>query len=444
MTVALTAESLIERLSTKDRILLVNPPVEESRYSWIRWNQPLDLLKIGSFLRVEIGCEVEFFDFMKPDPSGSVSARRLRGVRQYRSVRTERFPMWHFGQPYNALRDWVSDRRGTGDWKEPTEVWITSLCSYWFESVAQACRSTRQAFPDARIVLLGQYPTLMREHAMTRSGADIVVSNGLPLRKYPAAIDLYGAKPPAFLALQEASGCLPDEIEAGLKSGIVNFCFFTDRVCSDGGETLEHAATLAEKLNKRIRLHVICGLHPRDITTGVAATLAQPQFDEIHFEEETAPAGLDLEAYRRARAYLLEAGRGIPGRALSGFVWIGRPEEELKVVLSRAFETVELVGSVILKPYTPTPKSAEHCRHADYLNSIPHQDWSPHFFPFADLNGIDRSDYHDLYRVAAFLNEKVRGRAFDFLDGTLGARLLRESLRREVWKLEKSTVRNSD
>ena len=139
---------------------------------------------------------------------------------------------------------------------------------------------------------------------------------------------------------------------------------------------------LAERLNKRIRLHVICGLHPRDITAGVAATLARPQFEEIHFEEETTPSGLELEAYRRARRYLLEAGCRIPGRALSGFVWIGRPGEGLKVVLSRAFGTVELLGSVILKPYTPTPDSAEHRRYADYLNSIPHQDWSPHFFPF--------------------------------------------------------------
>jgi hypothetical protein len=129
---------------------------------------------------------------------------------------------------------------------------------------------------------------------------------------------------------------------------------------------------------------------------------------------------------------------------LSGFVWIGRPGDDLKVLLSRAFAAVELMGSIILKPYTPTPNGAEHRLYAEYLGSIPHQDWSPHLFPFADLNGISRSDYHDLYRVAAFLNEKVRGRAFDFLDGTLGARLLRDSLRREVWKLEKSTIRNSN
>src|SRR5579884_1158062 len=114
MATELTAESLVAGLSASDRVLLVNPPVEETRYSWIRWNQPLDLLKIASFLRKEIGCQVEVFDFMKPDRSGRVPAQKLRGVRQYRVVASERFPMFHFGQPYGAFRDWISAKRGTG------------------------------------------------------------------------------------------------------------------------------------------------------------------------------------------------------------------------------------------------------------------------------------------------------------------------------------------
>ena len=79
-----------------------------------------------------------------------------------------------------------------------------------------------------------------------------------------------------------------------------------------------------------------------------------------------------------------------------------------------------------------------------YLASIPHREWSPHFFPFAGLNGIAHSEYHDLYRLSAFLNEKIRDGSFDFLKGTLGARMLRESLRREVWKLEPSPLRLVD
>ena len=46
-----------------------------------------------------------------------------------------------------------------------------------------------------------------------------------------------------------------------------------------------------------------------------------------------------------------------------------------------------------------------------------------------------------LYRMAAFLNERVHNKAFDFLNGTLGARMLRKSLQREVWKLEPNSLR---
>jgi hypothetical protein len=40
--------------------------------------------------------------------------------------------------------------------------------------------------------------------------------------------------------------------------------------------------------------------------------------------------------------------------------------------------------------------------------------------------------------MAAFLNDRVHGEAFDFLKGTMGLELLKESLRREVWKLAPS------
>lgn len=97
---------------------------------------------------------------------------------------------------------------------------------------------------------------------------------------------------------------------------------------------------------------------------------------------------------------------------------------------------LELLGGFIFKPFSPTPGSAEHQRYADYLRAIPHQDWSPHVFPFSELNDISRVEYNDLYRMAAFLNDRVRSEAFDFLKGTTGLEFLKESLRREVWKLE--------
>ena len=133
----------------------------------------------------------------------------------------------------------------------------------------------------------------------------------------------------------------------------------------------------------------------------------------------------------------------MPNRLLSGFVWMGRPGDQLEQLILRSFEVLDSLGGLIFKPFTPTPGSPEHKQHEKYLATIPHREWSPHFFPFAELNGITRGEYHDLYRMAAFLNEKVRSQAFDFLK-VPWAQLLRESLRREVWKLEPSPLRIID
>jgi hypothetical protein len=52
MAKTITAKKLLAKHVTRgDRVLLVNPPVEETRYSWLRWNQPLDLLTLGAHLK---------------------------------------------------------------------------------------------------------------------------------------------------------------------------------------------------------------------------------------------------------------------------------------------------------------------------------------------------------------------------------------------------------
>ncbi len=111
MAKTVTARTLLSKhVRSKDRVLLVNPPVEETRYSWLRWNQPLDLLKLASLLRSEVGCEVELLDFMKPDRQGHVAEEWLPRDRRYHTVKGHRYPMRRFGKPYRFLEDWLSRR----------------------------------------------------------------------------------------------------------------------------------------------------------------------------------------------------------------------------------------------------------------------------------------------------------------------------------------------
>ncbi len=431
---------LAKHVGRADRVLLVNPPVEETRYSWLRWNQPLDLLKLGTFLRSEVGCAVELFDFMKPDRDGRVLEQRLTGARQYSTVGDERYPMRRYGRPEKEFRDWLVGKQQLCHRNEALQVWITSLCSYWFDGVAQTCRLVKQTLQDVEVVLIGQYPRLMPRHAAENCAADLVVTKTFHLEDEPTSLDLYGDARSPFLALRLATGAAVSEVKAAVPKDVLDFAFFEDNVCRDEGGPLVEIFKQTEVLHKHLRYHIICGLSPRDLTPEIACTLANKKFAEIHFEQADAGDDLDLDAYRRARAHLVSAGLRIPNERVSGFVWIGRPGDRLEQIILRSFQVLECLGSLILKPFTPMPGGDEHRTHADYLSRIPHHEWSPHFFPFSELNGITREEYHDLYRMAAFLNEKVRSRSFDFLNGTWGAELLRNSLRKEAWKLEPSPL----
>lgn len=441
MPEVITARTLLNRcVSPSDCILLVNPPVEETRYAWLRWNQPLDLLKVGAYLQRHVGCDVALLDFMKPDPRGKVVQQRLPGARQDRIVGDERYPMRRYGLPYSEFTKWVVDRQRVADTKLPTQVWITSLCSYWFQSVAQICREARQALPDAQIVLIGSYAHFMPNHAAETCPVDFIVTETFDVTGIPAALGLYHKILPPFSALRLEPKTAVAEIKAAIEKEIHDFAFFEEDICIDDGAPLIEIVQTTEQLHPYMRFHVICGLDPRKVTPKLAKTLAKKSFANLHLEEASDGEQLAVDAYRRAIAYLREAGAKIPARPVSGFVWIGRPEENLDTIIARSFKVLALLGSFIFKPFSPVPGSAEHQRYANYLETISHQDWSPHVFPFAELNNISRAEYNDLYRMAAFLNDRVRGEAFDFLKGTMGAELLKESLRREVWNLEPSPL----
>jgi hypothetical protein len=376
---------------------------------------------------------------MKPDEGGKVPEDWLPRDRRYYTVKSERYPMRRFGMPYGELTKQLAVMRQ--ERKQPTQIWISSLCTFWYESVAEVCRIVRQTLPDTQIVLLGQYPRLMPKHAAEACAADFVVSKPPDLSDEPGAFDLYGDEQPPFVALQLNPGVAVAEVEGAVERGVQHFTFFEEDVCQDDGEPLLEVFTKTKGLHKHLRFHFICGLDPAKVTPTVAGVLADKQVAEAHFEEAQADEHLDVQAYKKARAYLREAGMVEADNRLSGFVWLGRPGDQLDQIILRSFEVLSHLEGLILKPYSPTPESREHQENEKYLAAIPHREWSPHFFPFAELNGITRGEYHDLYRMAAFLNEKIRDGSFDFLKGTLGAQMLRESLRREVWKLEASPLR---
>ena len=147
----------------------------------------------------------------------------------------------------------------------------------------------------------------------------------------------------------------------------MHFTFFEDDICKDGGEPLKEIVAKTKGLHKHLRYHLICGLDPATVTPEVARVIADKQVAEAHFEEADQGGELDVEAYRRTRTYLAEAGMAKAEKRVSGFVWIGRPEEQLEQIILRSFQVLNHLEGLILKPFGPTPGSAEHLKHEAYL-----------------------------------------------------------------------------
>lgn len=447
MTEAKTANAyLAEGVSKSDRILLVNPPVIDTRYSWLRWNQPMDLFAISHQVRSHAECKLQLLDFMQPDSSGAVQKQSLPAGRRYEAVGIGEYgyeyPMWRFGKPFTDFEEWCQKQKLLGRNRLPTQVWITSLCSYWHQSVAEMCRVVLNCLPKARVVLLGRYPQLMPDHAMNFSGAHVAITKAASSKAFALDSDLYGSCTPNFLAVPLHLKSAVAAISDAHAKGITRFTFFEDDLCSDGGRVLASIFKATESLAPSIRFHLICGLYADRVTPAIAKLLADRRVAEMHFEETVNGSELNTKAYDDCRAHLADAGIDIvAGQRTSGFVWIGRPGETLDEIVRRTFVVLRACGGVILKPYSPTPGSPEHAKHREYLDQLAYAHWGPHFFPFAELNGITRQEYHDLYRMAAFLNERVRSRAFDLFDSSICADLLRESLRRETWKIEPNALR---
>ena len=445
MTKSVTGHELLKQVQIGDRILLVNPPVFETRYNWLRWNQPLDLLRIGAYLKSSKKCDVELFDFMLPNNKGHVQKKGLSGQERYRKVGDGDFaytyPMWRFGKPLDALNDWLVQRRADNVQGEPTQVWITSLCSFWCASIHQLCTKLRLWLPDATLAVLGNYPRFMPDYAVDFCDADLVVRTPLKHADKGSSLKLYETERPPFISVTLNPSTAVPAIEEAIELGVFRVAVFDaeDDICRDKGKLLREVVESTKNLHQHLRFHAISGLHPERVTPDLAKMFAERTFAELYFEQSEEELELDGAAYEQCQTYLREAGIDLSdGNKTCGFVWIGRPNESLEGIVRRSFSVLSTFGSVILKPYTTVPGTELFEQHNEYLDDLPYADLSPHRFPFAEYNGITRNEYHDLYRMAAFLNEKVRSRSFDFLSDSMGAELLRNSLRREVWNLETS------
>ena len=426
---------------TKGKVLLINPPVIDTRYPWIKWNQPLDLLKLGTLLREDRGCQVKLFDFLLPNSKGNVP-RRHSIIEE--NLDPSELTRWQFGVPWEKFDEYL-DLLNNDKWI-PDLVWITTLTSFWWQTIPLVADRVKNKLNRPLVVLHGNYAVLETEHAArTCFNIDIIVKEHINLSPWKTDFTLYGDQNIRFCALDMRSADPVSEIAYSVNRGITHFVFFNENLFSNFDNCLRPILIEIAKKDWDIRIHGICGIQVEDFPIEQAELLIDSHIDELHFDPYYKDnGGLDefsfievMNACERI-GYVSKRGSGWESRnqySLSAFLWIGRRYENLEELVWNMLKLHQLVGMVIPKPFSPLPGSKDYISLLDKLDTVEPEDISPHRLPLSVINGISRNEYKDLYRLSALLNYKVRGRTFDFLGNSFLAREIRDSIKLRRWDI---------
>jgi len=430
-------------LLIKERILLINPPIIDSRYPWIKWNQPLELLKFSTYLKEELECQVKLFDFLLPSHRGVVPKRRSK----IDSDLPDNEPIqWVFGQSWEVFDTYI-DSLLANQWI-PDTVWITTLTSFWWQAIPLLADRIKNKLRQSNIILYGNYPNLFKNHAYTFCpSVDVITSGYLDIATLSADISLYEKHKLNHIALDIRSSDPIGELTRGMDIGVSHFVFFNDNIFLDFTQRLKPILDEVVKKGWDIRFHGICGIDTNSFPLDYANLFAKAHFSELHFEPALDEKGkLNEPLYRdvmkscELAGFVQRRGEGWESKKfyLSGFLWIGRPDDQLDDLIANALKLLQLVGMVIPKPYTPIPGTNEFLLLGDDPQECEPHKLSPHRFPFAGKNGIDKSEYEDFYRLTALLNMKVRAQTFDFLGNSFLAKTIRESLLGQRWNIPRN------
>jgi len=170
------------------KVLLVNPPIYDfAAYDF--WLKPYGLLSVAGHLREKV--DVELFDYLDRfhpfvvGQKGLASDRWGRGRFYFERLPNppclKQIPRYfrRFGLPRRLFKDLLAAR------KQCDFVLIQTMMTYWYPGVQEVIEDVQNAWPDAKIILGGNYVTLCGSHAQGL-GADLIVpgTNLGPLWQY--------------------------------------------------------------------------------------------------------------------------------------------------------------------------------------------------------------------------------------------------------------------
>lgn len=438
----MTAEKWLDQVKPGSRVLLVNPYVQDVRYPWVRWNQPVDLLKLATLLTSpHYGCEVELVDCMLPSEAGRVSDRYVEDLATGERYRT-----------FGVLLD-KSQRNALHELNQawpPDYVVLSTLTSYWGPRVVHSVRSAiRSAMPQVNVVLTGGFAVYETDRAV-RTMVDTVVTTFFDFDDVVPSWRIYRA--PLTQKFHEGRKCrfagltfpkardssfTAEQITAAKEVGLNTFVFFVDDLFEHDGQVLLETLGWLEKSPHvgRVDFQGLCGITPSKASPEIWEKMSS-RFKSVHLEYDRDPRnGLRLDAYEAAASILRK--RLSPGD-LSGFVMVGCPGDDLEVLVKDTLDILATVGSIIPKPYTPSPMLDR----GYYDQIVKHVQGrldrlGPRAFPLdghPDMS-LTRQDFEDFFGLTTELNRKQQGKPFDLFDQSAITEAFRASLGKGVWKL---------
>lgn len=426
----------LRSITSKDRILLINPPIKELRYAWYKWNQPLDLLKLSSYLKTNIGCEVELIDFMLPGLSGR--PQMTSSPDDFRTYKGTDFQFRFYGKPIIEFEKLLD-----GEIKEwnPTRVIITSLTSYWWEGINLINSSIKSILEKPTIYVMGNYPKYEPKH-VKYVFSDFYFTNSFDLSETEADFELYfGSRGrilnnglPLFASLNLNSPELISQVVSLYQKGIKDFVFFEADILKDIDTFTEMLIKLKEVKRKQpeIKFHGICGFYPSRFQPQVLRNMSEAGFIELHLEYDCLNNGdLNSDAYYRFLQMMKDENVTFSSGSLTGFVNFGHTGENFEKVMLHSLQILELLGGFIPKPFTADPDSEDYQRIRSKMKPNELQFLSPHAYPFAEENNMRVEDYQNYLRLSGFLNNKVRGKSFDFFDNSIISNAVKEAFSKE-------------
>lgn len=388
----------------KPKILLVNPPIYDfSAYDF--WLKPYGLLSIAGYLRDRV--DIMLFDYLDRLHPFVAKQKNLQSDHWGRGrFYCERIPppfclehipryFRRFGLPRKFFKDFLTARQPYNF------VLIQTMMTYWYPGVREVIEDVRSTWPNAKIILGGNYVTLCTKHAQGL-GADLIVqgTNLEPLWQF-LKIDPDLNQPPLWQAYEKlnvgvlklSDGCpfnctycsVPEvygkfkarSIEHSLDQltllchlGAKNIAFYDDALLFNAEKVLVPFLNEVIKQNVKVNFHSPNALNARFLTSELAELMVKAGFKTFYLGFESASVrwqrqtGSKVSSDELAQAVRHLFPAGVDPQNITAYQILGHPQIDIQ----QLEDSMHFVNSLgirgMLADFSPIPGTPDglHCR----------------------------------------------------------------------------------